>query len=651
MFLKSIDRHGKSFSLLIDGSDTYRTMAGGIITVIYSTVWIFLVCFFSQDIYYRVKPTLMTTKTPFENYTQFNLSNNNFFFGVNIQDEHWVTIDYFKYFDIYFIYKHYFFDNKTGQWVKENATSRWKKEFINKCNLKDHAGFLRNTNQNEIPRDSNQSFIDEFSKTIFQRQGLQNYYCANLDHKVGGYWDWEHVWYINFFITNCTKETETVRGVKCASDEERSVIFNNLAYAVFEYSNIFVDPTNYNTPAKTVIIQDFKQLSAKKRKTSTYKFTQNFIKTDSSILFDNLDVNESEKFLTFESVEQDEKEVNYNDKVLFEIPIYISRYLIEQNRSYVTIPSALAQASGIMEIVDIALQFILGFFFDANYNNFLIRSLFEMNSDDEKETILVANPKKEEINIISLELAKDVIPNKINTNFEEENIHNLENLAINNFTNINYNYDPTNPKHLSRTKQTTTFTRYDITEENIKDNKIIQNPNEFNVNPINIDNQIEDVESKNKDYFLHCLEISEIKQKNKIQISFSQEIEYLLGCIQKSNPKISNLMKISKQKLETRLDAINLLRMKDEIRNLKHLLNINKQQWRLFKNVQKTQIFNKEIPETDNDKIELEINKIIKFIVENKKEISEVEKYLFDNMDTEFKIEILKRVRKFFAEK
>lgn len=62
MFLKSIDRHGRPFVLQIDGGDTYRTIAGGIVTILYFLAWAFLVCYLGKNIYFRSNPTFLYKK-------------------------------------------------------------------------------------------------------------------------------------------------------------------------------------------------------------------------------------------------------------------------------------------------------------------------------------------------------------------------------------------------------------------------------------------------------------------------------------------------------------------------------------------------------------------------------------------------------------
>jgi len=150
--------------------------------------------------------------------------------------------------------------------------------------------------------------------------------------------------------------------------------------------------------------------------------------------------------------------------------------------------------------------------------------------------------------------------------------------------------------------------------------------------------------NKNEEFLLQCLEVSKKKLKSKLEISFTQKLYHNLGCLTKYDQNLSNLLDISKEKLDISLDAINVLKMKDKIKNFKKLMNIDKKQRTLLKYFENKQISSKDISNNSED-FESDVNKIVG-LMKSEEEFSKADRFLFSNLESKIQIEVIKRLRK-----
>ena len=96
--LLRVDYMGKDFKFLINGDDSFKTILGGLISLL--TILANIVCFwyFGQDLYYRESPAYLVKKENLDHYSSQLLNNSNFFFAVAIQDVNNIPIDDRSYF-------------------------------------------------------------------------------------------------------------------------------------------------------------------------------------------------------------------------------------------------------------------------------------------------------------------------------------------------------------------------------------------------------------------------------------------------------------------------------------------------------------------------------------------------------------------------
>ena len=82
---KIIDIYGTPFSFTIFGGPLYKTNCGGLITTLTLISFVISFLYFGQDFYLRRKPKLLDDGTTRFEYSNFGISNDNFFIAVNYQ--------------------------------------------------------------------------------------------------------------------------------------------------------------------------------------------------------------------------------------------------------------------------------------------------------------------------------------------------------------------------------------------------------------------------------------------------------------------------------------------------------------------------------------------------------------------------------------
>ena len=159
--LKYLDIIGKEVQFKIENSELYKTVFGGILTLMLAVISLISIWFFGNDIIYHENPKFIQKQIRREEYEYLNFTNQNFFFAIRHTDYYGAFIDDPIYLIPKFKYEYYEKNRDTGE--------------------------LKLLNKIVIEMDKcNTSHID--NETLIS-ENLQFYYCASLNNlTIGGDW-------------------------------------------------------------------------------------------------------------------------------------------------------------------------------------------------------------------------------------------------------------------------------------------------------------------------------------------------------------------------------------------------------------------------------------------------------------------------------
>ena len=104
-FLKVLDIYGGKVNLYYDGKTGPRTILGGLFTIFLTLIFVLLVLSFGNDFFYRLNPSFLTQDVNPSNYTNYNITSNNFPFSFRLEDAYGKLVDpEFQYFYFEVIY-------------------------------------------------------------------------------------------------------------------------------------------------------------------------------------------------------------------------------------------------------------------------------------------------------------------------------------------------------------------------------------------------------------------------------------------------------------------------------------------------------------------------------------------------------------------
>jgi len=160
---------------------------------------------------------------------RWNLTNQNFFFGIRVEDENFTTIEDPRYFEIVHSYIHYR-KNENNKFVvlkEENYL------MANKCNDTHMKNHLNMKKSDGMQRNS---------------QDFSNFFCPDINHLIGGDFTDNFYGALSFSVKLCDSSTEKRLNLKCASQREREKKYKNKFFVGKVTHNHIIDPTDYTNP-------------------------------------------------------------------------------------------------------------------------------------------------------------------------------------------------------------------------------------------------------------------------------------------------------------------------------------------------------------------------------------------------------------------
>ena len=495
-YLRIIDFFGHAPSFIIKNNLKYKTHIGGLLTLIVIIISIITLIFFSEELYSKKSPSVNLITEANLNPSKINFFDN-FEFIIGIQNDNFI--------------------------VQRNESIYYAKGFLFQTIINSSGIF---NIKEEIKLDScDKALKNSINYELFKHLNLNNYYCSSKNQSkininniyLNEYWGNNGFQMLQIKFYDCVNTDEYVikNNITCASEEILKENLN-LADLSLYFIDTFISTNNYKNPFQRGIHEYFYDVSKNFLLTLTQYYNHIEINDDSGLIFTTSNKINSFKLSDMITNKADERTGEHFLTLTLQLNNVIEKY----QRKYYKLQDYAAQVGGVINTLIIICYFILKFYDENAYFEFLINEYFEIKLFEKKKT--------------------------------ESNISFLENNEINN--NVNKNINKKSEK-----------------------NKL----KNFKENPSNLNGSKKNNYQKNKNgSFINNL----IKSKKKINLSFCDKFFFIQFCQKKSRAKKNGILEVyllAKNHLMNYMDILGYLKHLFS-ENQKHKLLLNEDQQKIF---------------------------------------------------------------------
>ena len=495
-YLKIIDFFGHNPSFIIKNNLKYKTHIGGLLTLIVIIISVITLIFFSEELYSKKSPSVNLITEANLNPSKINFFDN-FEFIIGIQNDNFI--------------------------VQRNESIYYAKGFLFQTIINSSGIF---NIKEEIDLDScDKALKNSINYELFKDLNLNNYYCFSKNQSkininniyLNEYWGNNGFQMLQIKFYDCVNTDEYVikNNITCASEEILKENLN-LADLSLYFIDTFISTNNYKNPFQRGIHEYFYDVSKNFLLTLTQYYNHIEINDDSGLIFTTSNKINSFKLSDMVTNKADERTGEHFLTLTLQLNNIIEKY----QRKYYKLQDYAAQVGGVINTLIIICYFILKFYDENAYFEFLINEYFEIKLFEKKKT--------------------------------ESNISFLENNEINNNVNKNINKK--------------------------KEKNKLKN---FKENPSNLNGSKKNNYQKNKNgSFINNL----IKSKKKINLSFCDKFFFIQFCQKKSRAKKNGILEVyllAKNHLMNYMDILGYLKhlfSEDQ----KHKLLLNEDQQKIF---------------------------------------------------------------------
>ena len=495
-YLRIIDFFGHDPSFIIKNNLKYKTHIGGLLTLIVIIISVITLIFFSEELYSKKSPSVNLITEANLNPSKINFFDN-FEFIIGIQNDNFI--------------------------VQRNESIYYAKGFLFQTIINSSGIF---NIKEEIDLDScDKALKNSINYELFKDLNLNNYYCFSKNQSkininniyLNEYWGNNGFQMLQIKFYDCVNTDEYVikNNITCASEEILKENLN-LADLSLYFIDTFISTNNYKNPFQRGIHEYFYDVSKNFLLTLTQYYNHIEINDDSGLIFTTSNKINSFKLSDMVTNKADERTGEHFLTLTLQLNNIIEKY----QRKYYKLQDYAAQVGGVINTLIIICYFILKFYDENAYFEFLINEYFEIKLFEKKKT--------------------------------ESNISFLENNEINNNVNKNINKK--------------------------KEKNKLKN---FKENPSNLNGSKKNNYQKNKNgSFINNL----IKSKKKINLSFCDKFFFIQFCQKKSRAKKNGILEVyllAKNHLMNYMDILGYLKhlfSEDQ----KHKLLLNEDQQKIF---------------------------------------------------------------------
>ena len=350
-FMQSIDIFGLKTEFQIDQKSKFKTISGGVFTLIYIGLIILLFFSFGNDMINHLNPETTFSQIYQLSPSPTTVSKDDYMFVFGMQDKNG---DHFIDEEIY----------------TATVTYRYKNQTTKKSQSKSIP--LQRCEEANLPRNNMLSFY-------FKNQAneLSDLYCISKNYTdpliLQGAWDQTQYNYLRLSIAPCNSSQRT-----CKTTEE---IINKLQtsyYAYYSTDNLF-DMRNYENPANLIGRDYYTQTTYNVKKILNRYLRTNHFYDESGWIMDSTYEN---NYFSFDYDHESFELLTQTDKIV-DMVIRKSSYESIFTRKYKKIQNVFAEMAGFLQIIFTVLLIISGPFVKKEYYESITNSIynFEVEPD------------------------------------------------------------------------------------------------------------------------------------------------------------------------------------------------------------------------------------------------------------------------------
>ncbi len=359
---KQIDMYGPIFTFTVFHSRHYKTIIGGILTII-SIILILLLCFLSgKDFFFKENPKVLISNEKPTKYTIFNLTQNDLLLAWRINDINGNEVNLTG--KLYPIF--YYFSIERSSISRKIISSNRINLKYSKCNY------------------TRRSELDWLSD-------LNDYYCVDFSNlSFGGASENSFFYYFSIYISYCENGINYNES-KCSSLNDLNSFIDNQWEFELIYPEYYFQPNDLSKPLKISYSSYQQTLTKNLQKKDVFTFQNVQFKDDKGILFSditNTNVIALSSYTSDYFLVEDENLVSEGkNSFIYYCDFYMSKDFIQYSRSYLKIQDIIAVSTSIIKIVIIIFEFISNFYGTAEREMKIIKSF--INFDKEKKQQMI----------------------------------------------------------------------------------------------------------------------------------------------------------------------------------------------------------------------------------------------------------------------
>ena len=357
-YITFLDLFGHSPSFIINNKLQYQTFFGGILSLIAIIISIITTIVFSRELFLKKSPSVnFNTETNLNPDILYYFDNFEFIIGVQ-NESYTVTID-----DSLFTAKGFIFNTSINE---SGIFNRVFEIDLQPCNLA-----LKNSPNYDM----------------FKKYNLENFYCISKNQSkinlndiyLKEFWGNNGFQMLQIKFYECKNTSESQ---KCATEERMLNALSHSEVSIYLIDN-YVRTNNYKKPFERGIREIFSEVSINFLVSLTQYYHHTQIISDNGIIFttnSKIDGFKKDEFT---------KDINYNrtTKQFATLTLQLNNYIEKYQRKYYKIQDLAAQAGGVYNIIMIICVFIIKYYEENYYFEFLINKYFEVKLIKKKNNI------------------------------------------------------------------------------------------------------------------------------------------------------------------------------------------------------------------------------------------------------------------------
>ena len=360
-FLSNIDIYGTDFQFTIFQNNKFRTVFGGLSTIVTVGLLLMFSLLFGKDLFYRTNPKVLYQNVFPTTYSSFQMRPDNFVVAYRLSYSNGDSLtpdDMSKIYPVP-LYFSYLKNKTTGQLDSVIA----EQLPVNRCS-------------------TNNSKIKEFN----QNYNISDWYCfdwsdTTQNYTFGGGWDGDFLNYFALSYAFCPNGNWVQPDANCSSYSDIKNVLNNGVYVQFLYINDVFAPENLTNPLSIVYQNYFFTLDPLFRKTDRFYFHEVNLKDDQGWFTESIN---NQSVYSFSNIQSDYFLKQISDystpgspSLLYTSVFYLSKNYDSYSRSFMKIQDFAAIMAGFFKITLVMFSLICNVINYYQRDEYIFNELFE----------------------------------------------------------------------------------------------------------------------------------------------------------------------------------------------------------------------------------------------------------------------------------